>query len=116
MNNKFIVIKLTDDWYKNESIISSLKCSLEIWGGEVLEDAIQSIYTVQRLQNDFLNLVGHPDDLHNKIEERLAMDIGALLMENKLITYCEKNSGPYTDFSGAINIVNLKRGVTDAGK
>lgn len=114
MNNKFIVIKLTDDYYKNESIISSLKCSLGIWGGEVLEDAIQSIYSVQSLSNDFLNLAGHSDDLHKKIEERLAMDIGAFLMENKLITYSDKPNGPYTDFSAGINIVNLKRGVTDA--
>lgn len=106
---KYLVIKLTDNWITNEQIKSIVKCHLEDYDVKIFESTpIMGVRQIPREAYEH-----HGESLVEFMKEKLALDIGELLMKEGFITFSEETSreGKKLDIvrlTALLNVVNEK--------
>lgn len=86
--DKYLVIKLTDNWITNEQIKTIVKCHLEDYDVEFLKTT--PICGVRQIPREAYEQDG--ESLVDFMKEKLALSIGELLMKEGFIRFSEETS------------------------
>lgn len=92
-NNKYLVIKLSDDWIKNEQLSVVLKRYAKQFGASVLENAIVPLTVSRAISTETLSDANYYEAIKEFTKKEMAIKIADYLMEQDYVRFDRERIG-----------------------